>query len=270
MSRTAMPATIAKAHSQSPVAFRKKGSGKRRRNNLRDKRPDGAFVPFPSVVLGSTQLAALPADACKALLDLLAQYRLGNNGDLSSAWSLMQARGWRSKDRLQRALAALENAGFIVRTRQGGAHRPTLWGVTIFALDDCGGKLEVTAADWERAHRGLWARTSPIERGTARGFARGVSTSPHAGPIAPASPHVPVRSTERNESITPCARPIPEKSAKLRPGSRSPLKNHHLWKGFSGQPPFAYEQSARVPRFWTKRLDDRGDDHDPMDRRRVN
>lgn len=135
---------------------------KRAGTSLRDKRPPGRFVPLPIRALSSAQWAALPADAVKALLDLLEQFNLGNNGDLSSGWNLMKSRGWKSKGSLNGALRDLETAGFIVKTMQGRSHRPNLWGCTIFDLDHCGGKLEITPLAWQRSHRGLWSRTPPL------------------------------------------------------------------------------------------------------------
>src|SRR4029077_9707629 len=97
----------------------------------KEKRPDGPFLALPSIVLKSPQWALLSSDAVKMLLDLLAQYNTVNNGDLSSHWKGMRLRGWRSKDRSSKALIELERRGWIVRTRQGGSHRPTLWGCTV-------------------------------------------------------------------------------------------------------------------------------------------
>jgi len=94
-------------------------------------------------MLQSPQWAALSAHALKLLLDLAAQHDGKNNGDLCAAWRLMAARGWRSRDTLGKALAELEESGWIVRTRQGGRHRASLYAITWRAIDDCGGKLDL-------------------------------------------------------------------------------------------------------------------------------
>lgn len=89
----------------------------------------------------SPQYAKLSPRAVKLLVDLLCQFRGANNGDLTSAWSVMLARGWRSKGQLFKALAELEGRGWIVRTRQGyrarGVNAATLWAVTFYGIDDC-------------------------------------------------------------------------------------------------------------------------------------
>jgi hypothetical protein len=116
---------------------------------------------MPSVVLNSPQYAALSAHAVKLLLDLAAQFNGHNNGDLAAAWTVMEKRGWRSRDTLGRAMDELMRAEFIVQTRQGGRHAASLYGITFFALDVTE-KLDVRERDFPR---GAWARTAPLERG---------------------------------------------------------------------------------------------------------
>jgi hypothetical protein len=99
----------------------------------KDKRPPGTFVPLPHSVLHSPALTALSPFAAKLLLDLLAQYNGNNNGDLTTAWRVMRARGWASNDSLYKARRELESRGWIQRTRQGGRHVATLWALTIYA-----------------------------------------------------------------------------------------------------------------------------------------
>ncbi|MBN8477835.1 MAG: hypothetical protein J0L91_02595 [Burkholderiales bacterium] len=200
-----------------------------KRASLRDRRPQGAFVAMPLIVLRSEQWAALPADAVKALIDMLSEYRLSNNGDLSTAWSSMKARGWRSKRRLYAALDDLERAGFIVKTRQGGSHRPTLWGVTLYALDPCDGKLDTTPAEWERTHRGLWARTRPLTPAADRRPGRnGALSGPSLMPKRPTSVPTADRKGKETSGIGPPVEPIMTKSPKVRSACDAPLKNYHL------------------------------------------
>jgi hypothetical protein len=85
----------------------------------------------------SPQYAKLSPRAVKLLVDLMAQYRGNNNGDLTTAWSVMQAAGWRSKDLLKKAEQELERRGWIIKTRQGSINAPTLWAVTFQGIDDC-------------------------------------------------------------------------------------------------------------------------------------
>jgi hypothetical protein len=85
----------------------------------------------------SEQYAKLSFRAKALLIDLLAQYRGVNNGDLTTAWSVMQRAGWRSKDLLAKATRELEDRGWILKTRQGDIHGPTLWALTFHGIDDC-------------------------------------------------------------------------------------------------------------------------------------
>ena len=85
----------------------------------------------------SPQYAKLSPRAVKLLVDLLCQYRGANNGDLTTAWTVMQERGWRSKALLYKARQELEARGWILRTRQGGINAATLYAVTFEGINDC-------------------------------------------------------------------------------------------------------------------------------------
>lgn len=85
----------------------------------------------------SQQYAKLSPRAVKLLVDLFSQYRGSNNGDLTTAWSVMQERGWRSKHLLHKARKELERRGWILRTRQGGINAPTLYALTFEGINDC-------------------------------------------------------------------------------------------------------------------------------------
>ena len=112
----------------------------RTRQRVKGRRDQGSFLALPHSVLDSPEFAALSGRAVKLLLDLGAQYRGSNNGDLCAAWRLMANRGWRSRDTLGKALQELERAGWILRTRQGGRHRASLYALTWRGIDECGGK----------------------------------------------------------------------------------------------------------------------------------
>ncbi|OIQ81585.1 hypothetical protein GALL_366380 [mine drainage metagenome] len=114
--------------------------------NAKDKRDGGAFVTLPAAVLNGAAYLGIGAHARMLLFDLLAQYRGNNNGDLCAAYSLMKIRGWKSTHTLQAAKSELLEAGLIVETRKGA--RPnlaSLYALTWYALDDCNGKLDITA-----------------------------------------------------------------------------------------------------------------------------
>ena len=113
----------------------------------------GGFFALPNAVLDSPNFRMLSAQAVKLLCDLGRQYRGTNNGDLSATWSLMHARGWRSRDTLGLALAELLHFGLIERTRQGGMHQCSLFALTWCAIDDCKGKLDCAPT---RVPSGKW------------------------------------------------------------------------------------------------------------------
>jgi hypothetical protein len=105
----------------------------------------GGFSAWPHDCHKSENFTALSLPARALLLEFLGQLRKANNGDLCCAWALLRERGWRSRDTIERARAELEARGWIIRTRQGGRHRANLYGVTWRAIDDCNGKLDVSA-----------------------------------------------------------------------------------------------------------------------------
>lgn len=95
------------------------------------------------VVLRSYSFARLSAHAVKLLMDLVAQYKGDNNGNMCAAWTLMEKRGWRSRDTLSKARRELLEGDWITITRQGGRHQATLYALTFYAIDECAGKLDV-------------------------------------------------------------------------------------------------------------------------------
>ena len=95
-----------------------------------------AFLALPYSVLQSKAFVLLPAKSVKLLLDLAAQYRGDNNGDLAAAWKLMRLRGWKSEDTLNRAKKELLASELIFEARKG--RRPnvcSLFALTWFTLD---------------------------------------------------------------------------------------------------------------------------------------
>ena len=97
---------------------------------------------MPHRVLDCEAYTRLSSKGVKLLVDLFAQYRGSNNGDLGMAWTVMEKRGWHSRDTLTRARKELVDNGFIIKTRQGGRHQCNLYAVTWLAIDDCKGKLD--------------------------------------------------------------------------------------------------------------------------------
>lgn len=97
----------------------------------------GGFSMLVHDYFQSEQYAKLSPRAVKLLIDLLCQYRGTNNGDLTTAWSVMRAVGWRSKDSLSAARHELEARGWIVKTRQGTKRTATLYALTFYGINDC-------------------------------------------------------------------------------------------------------------------------------------
>lgn len=127
----------------------------RQRERFKSRSNTGWFMRFPIEVLDSAGYRALSFKARALLLDLGAQYRGHNNGDLAAPWSWMKSRGWKSKDTLRRALLELLASGMIEQTRQGGLHCPSLYAFTWLPINDCGDKLDVRATS---VPSGLWRR----------------------------------------------------------------------------------------------------------------
>lgn len=107
------------------------------------RREAGSYVTLPHAVLEHENFVRLHPRAVKLLLDLYAQYRGHNNGDLCAAFTVMKERGWKSKSQLQKAKEELLAKGWLVVARQGGRNKSTLYAVTFQAIDECGGKLDI-------------------------------------------------------------------------------------------------------------------------------
>jgi len=129
----------------------------RRHKEHARRREAGGYVALPHAVIRSQEWADLSPFAVKLLLDMLSQYRGDNNGDLSAYWSKMHRdRGWKSKDTLFKSLAELRNGNWLELTRLGKRNKtPSLYAVTFYAVDYCGGKLEVAATG---SPSGAWRR----------------------------------------------------------------------------------------------------------------
>ena len=104
-----------------------------------------SFVRIPHHVVNHENFRTLSCRATKLLIDLLAQYRGYNNGDLCAPLSLMRERGWNSSDQLHKAKNELIEKDVIIVTRQGGLNKCSLYAVTWFLIDECNGKLDVAS-----------------------------------------------------------------------------------------------------------------------------
>lgn len=123
------------------------------RKKLTGRKEEGGWFALPHAVLDSPNYRALSAHAVKLLNDLGSQLRGHNNGDLCATWNILKLRGWRSRDTLTRALAELQHYGLIEKTRQGGKNFCCLYAFTWRPIDECRGKLDVSATP---VPSGLW------------------------------------------------------------------------------------------------------------------
>lgn len=114
----------------------------KRRGKFYGGRDGRGFSPWPHDCATHPNFYRLSVTAKALLFELVGQYRGRNNGDLTTAWSLLKHRGWRSRDTVQRAEAELLRTGWIVKTRQGGRNRCNLFALTLYDIDECGGKLD--------------------------------------------------------------------------------------------------------------------------------
>lgn len=115
----------------------------RNRRKTKGRKESGSFIALWHAILEHPNYTKLSPRAVKLLIDIYAQYRGNNNGDLCAAHTLMKKRGWKSKDQLQKAKDELLKVGWLMVTRQGGRNKPTLYAVTFLAIDECKGKLDV-------------------------------------------------------------------------------------------------------------------------------
>lgn len=140
-----------------------------------DKRSGGRFIQIPVAVLESEAYRGLKSPAVKLLLDLNAQYKGDNNGDLCAAWTIMRSRGWRSEDTLNRAKKSLLASGILFETRKGARpNKASLYALTYYRLDECRGKLEVTLASFPFNN---WMLKDPAPQIAAPGKPRAANAS---------------------------------------------------------------------------------------------
>ncbi|SHO59080.1 hypothetical protein [Vibrio quintilis] len=89
--------------------------------NRRKRRNQGRFAGIPLSVMESDLYVQLNNLAKILLYELCGQYNGGNNGYLSLTRNQLKERGINSPEATKKAIENLISAGFITRTRQGGA-----------------------------------------------------------------------------------------------------------------------------------------------------
>lgn len=134
----------------------------KKRAKLTGKGGPASFISMPHYVLNSDEFAALTGNELRMLMELARQYKGNNNGDLTAMREQLVARGWKSHQTIDAQLAKLERKGWIVKTRQGGKRIGcTLYAVTIWPVDECGGKHQ-WPAEHKASHRWKNKTTGPI------------------------------------------------------------------------------------------------------------
>ena len=113
------------------------------RRRIKGRQTTSPFVMFPCHVLDHEIFKTLSKRATKLVIDIAAQYRGSNNGDLCATLSLMRKRGWNSSDQLEKAKKELIEKDVILVARQGGRNKANLYALTWFPIDECKGKLDV-------------------------------------------------------------------------------------------------------------------------------
>lgn len=140
---------------------------KRSRTRSKGRRETATFVRMYSHLLNDVGFQALSGAAAKTLLYLASQYSGFNNGDLDITATNVGRRGFSlSPAMLLRGAKELESAGFIVKSRQGGKHRASLYALSWFAIDECGGKLDIPATPvppnyWRKKSSPLVTQSAP-------------------------------------------------------------------------------------------------------------
>lgn len=110
------------------------------------KRTTGSFLALPHHFLKHHKFGNLSGNAVKLLIEVIMNFSGFNNGDLSAPYSKLKYRGWKSKGTLSRAIKELLDTGFLIKTRQGGKHKCSLYGFSLWSIDECDGKLDIRSS----------------------------------------------------------------------------------------------------------------------------
>ena len=123
-----------------------------KRRRITGRQTTNSFLSLPHHVLNHENFRCLSPRATKLAIDIAAQYRGSNNGDLSATLSLMRDRGWNSSDQLDKAKKELVGKDVIRVARQGGLNKCNLYALTWFPIDECNCKLDIAST-----------RTAPVD-----------------------------------------------------------------------------------------------------------
>jgi len=107
----------------------------------------GGFAGIPRIIMDNPDYINLSGNAVKLLNELARQFKGKNNGDLTTAYSVLKSRGFKSKDSIKRGRDELITANLIMETRLGLFTNPggrcSLYALTWQPIDECQGKLDV-------------------------------------------------------------------------------------------------------------------------------
>lgn len=153
-------------------------------------RSGSTFIQLSHFVVRSPEWCRLSGAETRMLIELAAKYNGRNNGDLSATYADLSPRGWASKDTIHRALKGLEDAGWIIKTRQGGRHvGPSLYAITWWPIDESykhheRGTHKATHA-WKKESAASRRPRVPDNRGASR--AQHPRTENKIGPVRSAA-----------------------------------------------------------------------------------
>lgn len=115
-----------------------------KRPNAKGRKSSHSFLRLIHPILDHPNYYSLSPRAVKLLIDIAAQYRGTNNGDLCATYSVLKQRGWTSNDQIRKGLNELLERGWLIQSRQG--YRPkvaSLYAITWEKIDECNGKLDI-------------------------------------------------------------------------------------------------------------------------------
>jgi hypothetical protein len=118
----------------------------KKRLRTKNRKSGSSYLGLPHYLINHRNFQTLSPRATKLLIDIAAQYRGSNNGDLCAPMSLMRERGWRSSDQLFKARKELLDRGLIVTSRQGGLNKCSLFALTWLPIDECQRKLDISSS----------------------------------------------------------------------------------------------------------------------------
>ena len=127
---------------------------------------------LPKALTTSREFRALGGSATKLLIAILPQFNGpgSNNGSMRILVNEPARYGFTRKGTLLKARDDLLKAGFLIMTRLGGQHRPTLYGVTWERLDP----VDDMCPHAQNSPPGLWrAENAGLRDVLARGNAKG-------------------------------------------------------------------------------------------------